>query len=102
MAFEPCPHRDEHGQIQSDIEGLRRDEDRHEKSIDELYGLARSSAAGIAETNAGIARIEGSLEGALKAKKVSGTILGVAVSLVIALAGATGVLLLELIKSKGG
>lgn len=99
---EECPHRDEHGQIQADIGSLRRDTDRHEDDIRQLYDLARSNSESISSAAAGIARIEGSIEGALKAKKVSGAVIGAAVSIVVALAGAVGVLLLELIKAKGG
>lgn len=98
VVVEECPHRGEHGQIQADIEALRRDANRHEDEIGKLFDLARANSAAIGSAAAGIARIEGSIEGALKAKKVTGALLGVVltisasaiVTLVIALIRASG------------
>lgn len=98
MMLEPCPHRDDHGQIQADLVGLRRDVDDHKGSIGDLFRLARESADAVAETQAGIARIEGSLEGALRAKKVSGALLGVLLSVA---GSAIVALLLALIRASG-
>lgn len=83
--------------IEADVETLKRDVGELKSNDRELFELVRDVTSGLGDVKAGMARIEGSLQGALQAKRLSWPVILALISL-----GGTALVAVLLHLARGG